>query len=154
MHARQALLAETPVRALKGMGGKLGDQVTAALPQVTTDPNPNPNFNPNQPLPCNPIPTGPAALPQVTNVADLARVDQAELSRSKPEAGPSPNLHSNPSPNPSPIPTPSQAELSRRFGEPTARWLHAAGTGTLEEEVRVRVGVRVRVRVRLHLLLC
>ena len=30
-----ALLAETPVRALKGMGGKLGDQVTTALPQVT-----------------------------------------------------------------------------------------------------------------------
>ena len=58
----------------------------------------------------------------MTNVADLARVDQAEL--------------------------------SRRFGEPTALWLHAAGTGTLEEEIRVRAGVRVRVRVRLHLLLC
>ena len=41
-----------------------------------------------------------------------------------------------------------QAELSRRFGEPTARWLHAAGTGTLEEEVRARAGVSVRVRVR------
>ena len=45
----------------------------------------------------------------MTNVADLARVDQGEL--------------------------------SRRFGEPTARWLHAAGTGTLEEEVGVRVGL-------------
>tara|TARA_B100000780_G_C20955979_1_gene381432 strand:+ start:568 stop:696 length:129 start_codon:yes stop_codon:yes gene_type:complete len=30
-----------------------------------------------------------------------------------------------------------QAELSRRFGESTARWLHAAGTGTLEEEVKL-----------------
>ena len=43
----KALLAETPVRALKGMGGKLGEQVTAALPQVTTDPKPNPKPNPN-----------------------------------------------------------------------------------------------------------
>ena len=47
----KALLAETPVRALKGMGGKLGDQVTAALPQVTTDPKPKPNPNPNPNLP-------------------------------------------------------------------------------------------------------
>ena len=32
--AVRALLAETPVRQLRGMGGKLGEQVATALPQV------------------------------------------------------------------------------------------------------------------------
>ena len=76
-------------------------------------------------------------------MADLARVDQAEIDRdtdsrhryryrlyaSKIVKPCRADLHTSLSIY--------QAELSRRFGESTARWLHAAGTGTLEEEVKL-----------------